>query len=31
MIAIVIDLLSRHKAENVYTRSRTGRILFAEH
>jgi hypothetical protein len=31
MIAGVIDLLSRHKAENVYTRPRTGRILFAEH
>ena len=31
MIAGVIDLLSRHKAENVYTRPRTGRILFDEH
>jgi hypothetical protein len=30
MIAGVIDLLSRHKAENVYTRPRTGRILFYE-
>jgi hypothetical protein len=31
MIAGVIDLLSRHKAGNVYTRPRIGRILFAEH
>jgi hypothetical protein len=31
MIADVIDQLSGHKAENVYTRPRTGRILFDEH